>query len=70
MDTFNATLRFRIPDELESRLQAVARRRVKKLPEIGREAILAYVEEQESRLGLVPALSPLPAGAGGEQEAA
>ena len=56
---FDAVIRFRAPRELESRLARIAKHRVKRLPEISREAVVAYVEREEQRLGLSPAVQPI-----------
>lgn len=57
-DSFSAVLRFRATPSLETRLQRIANHRVKKLPEIAREAVVEFVEREERRLGLVPVPSP------------
>ena len=57
-DSFSSVLRFRAPLSLETRLQRIATHRVKKLPEIAREAVVEFVEREERRLGLGPSPSP------------
>jgi len=50
--TFDQIVRFRAPSELKRRLSVVAARRTKKTHEVAREAIVAFVEAEEARLGL------------------
>jgi hypothetical protein len=57
---FDAVIRLRAPKSLETRLARIASRRVKRLPEISREALVAYVEREEQRLGLSPSVQPQP----------
>lgn len=54
---FDAVIRFRAPKALESRLARIARKRVKRLPEISREAVVEFVEREEQRLGLSAAIT-------------
>lgn len=47
---FDAMVRFRAPARLTERLKRIGKRKLKKLPEMGREALLRYVETEEKRL--------------------
>jgi predicted transcriptional regulator len=49
---FDQIVRFRAPSELKRRLAVVAAHRTKKTHEVAREAIVAFVEREEERLGL------------------
>lgn len=49
---FDQIVRFRAPSELKRRLAVVAAHRTKKTHEVAREAIVAFVEKEEARLGL------------------
>lgn len=51
---FDCVLRFRVPAEVKIRLERIARKRFKTLPELAREAAVNWVEEQERELGLEP----------------
>ena len=49
-----AMIRFRAPGTLRGRVERIAKRRVKTLPECGREALVQFVEAQEKMLNLPP----------------
>lgn len=51
---FGGNIHFRAPGRLVRRLNRIGQKRMKKLPEMGREALLRFVEEQERELGLPP----------------
>ena len=49
-DQFDTTVRFRVPKALKDRLERIAQAKVKLLAEIGREAVVEFVEREEARL--------------------
>lgn len=46
---FDATVRFRVPVELLARLERIAAKRVKRVPELSREALVRFVEAEEAK---------------------
>lgn len=52
MGTFDQILRFKASPKLKARLLRIAYLREKKLPELGREALLEFAQKEEVRLGI------------------